>query len=124
MSGLTHQPLRADSTPPTEASADVIGHAETAAPAQLSAMVAALLKAQTAIADARATLRTMYAGPTASPEIESFLEAEAEDQDIVAHPADAARSLRATHAIVQAHRESFTASGRAPYEAVSDRTST
>lgn len=121
MSRPAHHPLRADSAPPAEA---VIGHEETAAHAQLSAMIDALFKAQAAIAEARATLRAMYAGPTASPEVESFLAAEAEDQDIVAHLADAARSLRATHAIVQAHRESFTASGRAPYEAVSGRTNT
>lgn len=124
MSRPAHQTVRADSAPPAGASADVIGREETAAYAQLSAMIDALLKAQAAITDARETLRAMYAGPTASPEVESFLAAEAEDHDIVAHLADAARSLRATHAIVQAHRESFTASGHAPYEAVSDRTST
>ncbi|OYD61037.1 hypothetical protein [Rhodococcus sp. OK302] len=61
-----------------------------------------------AITDVRGTLRALYAGPTASPEVETFLAVEAEDQDIVAHLADAARSLRAAHAIVCAHRDNLT----------------
>lgn len=117
MSRAAHQPLRADSAPPAGASADVIGREETAAHEQLSAMLDSLLKAQGAIADARGTLRALYAGPTASPEVESFLAAEAEDQDIVAHLADAARSLRATHAIVQAHRDNVAAFDLDVYEA-------
>ncbi|OYD60975.1 hypothetical protein [Rhodococcus sp. OK302] len=88
--------------------AAVIGREEVAAHAQLSAMLDSLEKARAAITDVRGTLRALYARPTASPEVETFLAVEADDQDIVAHLADAARSLRAAHAIVRAHRDTLT----------------
>jgi hypothetical protein len=84
------------------------GHENVAACEQLSSMLDSVEKARAAIGDARAVLRALYDGPTSSPDVETFLAVEADDQDIVAHLAAAERSLRATRSIVRSHRHDLT----------------
>ena len=67
----------------------------------LRAMLAALDDALAAIADAREELRGIYTGPRTYPEeLELFLAAEADNQDITTHLAAAARDIRAALAIL------------------------
>ncbi|WCT06168.1 hypothetical protein [Rhodococcus qingshengii] len=99
---------RADSAYSEQDLAEAIEREEIAAHAQLSALLDSLATAQAAIADARGILRALYAGPTASHEVESFLAPEAEDQDIVAHLADSARRMRSCRRIAR----------RSPHQAV------
>ncbi|MFB9781445.1 MULTISPECIES: hypothetical protein [Rhodococcus] len=67
----------------------------------LRAMLAALDDALAAIADAREELRGVYTAPRTYPEeLELFLAAEADNQDITTHLADAARDIRAALAIL------------------------
>lgn len=79
-------------------------HENVAACEQLSSMLDSVEKARAAIRDARAVLRALYDGPISSPDVETFLAVEADDQDIVAHLATAERSLRAVRSIVRSHR--------------------
>lgn len=68
---------------------------------RLRAMLAALDDALAALADAREELRGLYTGPRTYPEeLELFLAAEADNQDITTHLAAAARDIRAALAIL------------------------
>lgn len=68
---------------------------------RLRAMLAALDDALAGIADAREELRGLYTGPRTYPEeLELFLAAEADNQDITTHLASAARDIRAALAIL------------------------
>lgn len=68
---------------------------------RLRAMLAALDDALAGIADAREELRGLYTGPRTYPEeLELFLAAEADNQDITTHLAAAARDIRAALAIL------------------------
>lgn len=83
-----------------ELAAELLGDSE-AADEKLNTMVDALNHSLAGISDAREVLRSLYAGPTCPDYIETFLSDEADSQDVTAHLANAARSLRAALAILR-----------------------
>ncbi|MDE8647588.1 hypothetical protein PXH69_21675 [Rhodococcus qingshengii] len=70
-----------------------------AALTNIGAMLDALDIAQFGVSDAVEALRLAYDGAAATAQLKTFLATEAENQDIVNHLADAARSIRAARAL-------------------------